>query len=84
MEKLVPDWEGGHESALCERRGGDLRTRIRRPELVGVRLRTVEDLFAYLDAEDVDLRIDGAEVQVRRPRARSRPPACLPSLDTDS
>jgi hypothetical protein len=37
-----------------------------RPEL---RIRTLEDLFAYADAEGVQLRIDGTEVQVRRPRA---------------
>ena len=34
-----------------------------------MRLRTLEDLFAYAGAEGVDLRIDGTEVQVRRPRA---------------
>ncbi len=39
------------------------------PDRPGVRLRTLEDLFAYADAEGVDLRIDGTEVQVRRPRA---------------
>ncbi|MEU4930722.1 transposase family protein [Streptomyces yokosukanensis] len=39
------------------------------PDRLGVRLRTLEDLFAYADAEGVDLRIDGTEVQVRRPRA---------------
>ncbi|GGN55760.1 transposase [Streptomyces kronopolitis] len=39
------------------------------PERPGVRLRTLEDLFAYADAEGVDLRIDGTEVQVRRPKA---------------
>ncbi|MDQ0681135.1 hypothetical protein QFZ56_000098 [Streptomyces achromogenes] len=38
------------------------------PDRPGVRLRTLEDLFAYADAEGVDLRIDGTEVQVRRPR----------------
>ncbi|MFF9569866.1 transposase family protein [Streptomyces sp. NPDC014685] len=42
------------------------------PDRPGVRLRTLEDLFAYADAEGVELRIDGTEVQVRRPRA-SRP-----------
>ncbi|WP_210539319.1 hypothetical protein [Streptomyces scabiei] len=31
-----------------------------------MRLRTLEDLFAYVDSEGVDLRIDGTEVQVRR------------------
>ncbi|MCX5317208.1 transposase [Streptomyces sp. NBC_00154] len=39
------------------------------PDRPGVRLRTLEDLFAYAGAEGVDLRIDGTEVQVRRPRA---------------
>lgn len=37
-----------------------------RPEL---RLRTLADVFAYAAAEGVELRIDGTEVQVRRPRA---------------
>ncbi|MEV0375638.1 transposase family protein [Streptomyces sp. NPDC050636] len=39
------------------------------PDRPGLRLRTLEDLFAYADVEDVQLRIDGTEVQVRRPRA---------------
>ncbi len=39
------------------------------PERPGVRLRTLEDVFAYAEAEGVSLRIDGTEVQVRRPRA---------------
>ncbi|MGW7825159.1 transposase family protein [Streptomyces puniciscabiei] len=39
------------------------------PGGTGVRLRAVEDVFAYAAAEGVDLRIDGTEVQVRRPRA---------------
>jgi DDE superfamily endonuclease/Helix-turn-helix of DDE superfamily endonuclease len=34
-----------------------------------VRLRTLEDVFAYAAAEGVELRIDGTEVQVRRPGA---------------
>lgn len=36
-----------------------------RPEL---RLRTLADVFAYAAAEGVELRIDGTEVQVRRPK----------------
>jgi hypothetical protein len=36
------------------------------PEL---RLRTLADVFAYTAAEGVRLRVDGTEVQVRRPRA---------------
>jgi DDE superfamily endonuclease/Helix-turn-helix of DDE superfamily endonuclease len=35
----------------------------------GVRLRTLADVFAYAAARGVTLRIDGTEVQVRRPRA---------------
>ncbi|MEV6804650.1 transposase family protein [Streptomyces sp. NPDC051132] len=39
------------------------------PDRPDIRLRTLEDLFAYADAEGVELRIDGTEVQVRRPKA---------------
>ena len=35
----------------------------------GVRLRTLADVFAYAAARGVKLRLDGTEVQVRRPRA---------------
>jgi len=35
----------------------------------GLRLRTLADVFAYAAAQGVQLRIDGTEVQVRRPRA---------------
>jgi DDE superfamily endonuclease/Helix-turn-helix of DDE superfamily endonuclease len=35
----------------------------------GIRLRTLADVFAYAQAEGVELRLDGTEVQVRRPRA---------------
>jgi hypothetical protein len=35
----------------------------------GVRLRTLADLFAYAAARGVTVRLDGTEVQVRRPRA---------------
>jgi hypothetical protein len=34
-----------------------------------VRLRTLADVFAYAAAEGVELRLDGTEVRVRRPRA---------------
>ncbi len=37
-----------------------------KPEL---RLRTLADVFGYAAAEGVELRIDGTEVQVRRPKA---------------
>ena len=39
------------------------------PGKPGLRLRTLADVFAYAAAEGVKLRIDGTEVQVRRPRA---------------
>ena len=38
----------------------------------GLRLRTLADVFSYAAAEAITLRIDGTEVQVRRPSA-SRP-----------
>ena len=39
------------------------------PGQPGVRLRTLADVFAYAAARGVTLRLDGTEVQVRRPRA---------------
>ncbi|WP_326608247.1 transposase family protein [Streptomyces sp. NBC_01800] len=39
------------------------------PQRPGARLHTLADVFAYAEAEGVDLRVDGTEVQVRRPRA---------------
>ncbi|WP_454343825.1 transposase family protein [Streptomyces canus] len=39
------------------------------PDRPEVRLRTSEDVFAYAEAEQVTLRIDGMETQVRRPKA---------------
>ncbi|MEU6709829.1 transposase family protein [Streptomyces wuyuanensis] len=39
------------------------------PDRSGLRLRTLEDVFAYAEAEGIELRIDGAETQVRRPQA---------------
>lgn len=39
------------------------------PDRPGVRLRTLADVFAYAQAEGITLRIDGTEVQVRRPKA---------------
>ncbi|MET9960066.1 hypothetical protein ABZ128_13590 [Streptomyces sp. NPDC006326] len=38
------------------------------PDRPGVRLRTLADVFAYAEAEAVELRLDGAETQVRRPQ----------------
>jgi hypothetical protein len=39
------------------------------PHRTDLRLRTLADVFAYAAAHGVQLRIDGTEVQVRRPRA---------------
>jgi hypothetical protein len=39
------------------------------PGQPGVRLRTLADVVAYAACEGVELRIDGTETQVRRPRA---------------
>ncbi|ANZ13492.1 Helix-turn-helix of DDE superfamily endonuclease [Streptomyces noursei ATCC 11455] len=44
------------------------------PGMPGLRLGTLADVFAYAAAAGVELRIDGTEVQVRRPRA-GRPDA---------
>ncbi|NYE50228.1 hypothetical protein HDA32_005348 [Spinactinospora alkalitolerans] len=40
------------------------------PEAPGVRLHTLADVFAYAAAHGGHLRVDGTEVQVRRPRAK--------------
>jgi hypothetical protein len=39
------------------------------PGMPGVRLRTLADVFAYAAAAGIELRLDGTETQVRRPRA---------------
>ena len=39
------------------------------PAEPGIRLRTLADVFAYAAARGVTIRLDGTEVQVRRPRA---------------
>ncbi|MFE6808851.1 transposase family protein [Streptomyces sp. NPDC057681] len=39
------------------------------PGCLDLRLRTLEDVFAYAAAEGVELRLDGTEVRVRRPGA---------------
>ncbi|MGW6399515.1 transposase family protein [Streptomyces sp. NPDC055134] len=45
------------------------------PDRPGLRLRTLADVFAHAEAEDVTLRLDGTETQVRRPKAH-RPGRC--------
>ena len=49
------------------------------PGKPGLRLRTLADVFAYAASEGVKLRIDGTEVQVRRPKA-SRPGRRAPAV----
>ncbi|WP_438307037.1 transposase family protein (plasmid) [Streptomyces sp. HUAS TT11] len=39
------------------------------PDRPGLRLKMLGDVFAYAEAEGVELRLDGAETQVRRPQA---------------
>ena len=40
------------------------------PDRPGIRVETLADVFAYAEAEGITLRIDGTEVQVRRPKAK--------------
>ncbi|MEU4013423.1 transposase family protein [Streptomyces pseudogriseolus] len=42
------------------------------PDRPGLRLRTLADVFAYAQAEGVELRLDATEIQVRRPPAGRR------------
>ena len=64
---------GVHRSTIT-RAAGEIRPLLAQrgfavPGRPGLRLRTLADVFAYAAAEGVKLRIDGTEVQVRRPRA---------------
>ncbi len=64
---------GVHRSTIT-RAVGEVRPLLARrgfavPGQPGLRLRTLADVFAYAASEGVKLRIDGTEVQVRRPPA---------------
>ena len=64
---------GVHRSTIT-RAAGEIRPLLAQrgfavPGQPGLRLRTLADVFAYAAARGVTLRIDGTEVQVRRPRA---------------
>jgi hypothetical protein len=64
---------GVHRSTIT-RAAGEIRPLLARrgfavPGQPGLRLKTLADVFAYAAAEGVKLRIDGTEVQVRRPPA---------------
>nr|WP_237492835.1 transposase family protein [Streptomyces sp. YIM 132580] len=43
------------------------------PDRPGLRLRTLTDVFAYAQSEDVGLRLDATEIQVGRPQAAGQP-----------
>jgi hypothetical protein len=64
---------GVHRSTIT-RAVGEIRPLLAQrgfavPGNSGLRLATLADVFAYAAAEGVKLRIDGTEVQVRRPKA---------------
>jgi hypothetical protein len=64
---------GVHRSTIT-RAVGEIRPLLAQrgiavPGRPGLRLRTLADVFAYAAAEGVTLRIDGTDVQVRRPAA---------------
>jgi hypothetical protein len=64
---------GVHRSTVT-RAAGEIRPLLAQrgfavPGTPGLRLRTLADVFAYAAAEGVKLRLDGTEVQVRRPPA---------------
>ena len=64
----------GVDRSTITRAVGEVRPLLARrgfavPGKPGLRLRTLADVFAYAASEGVKLRIDGTEVQVRRPPA---------------
>ncbi|MFD0567722.1 transposase family protein [Kitasatospora saccharophila] len=64
----------GVDRSTVTRAIGEIRTLLARrgcavPDRPGVRLRTLADVFAYAQAEGVELRLDATEIQVRRPVA---------------
>jgi hypothetical protein len=71
--ELLAELYGVHRSTVS-RAVGEVRPLLAArgfavPGEPGVRLRTLADVFAYAAARGVELRLDGTEVQVRRPRA---------------
>ena len=72
-QELLAELYGVHRSTVT-RAVGEVRPLLAArgfavPGEPGVRLRTLADVFAYAAARGVELRLDGTEVQVRRPRA---------------
>ncbi|MYW45674.1 hypothetical protein GT346_20685, partial [Streptomyces sp. SID161] len=64
----------GVDRSTVTRAIGEVRTLLAErgcavPDRPGLRLRTLTDVFAYAQAEGVELRLDATEIQVRRPPA---------------
>ncbi|MFJ8803008.1 transposase family protein [Streptomyces sp. NPDC102487] len=64
----------GVDRSTITRAIGEIRTLLAErgcavPGRPGLRLRTLPDVFAYAQAEGIDLRLDATEIQVRRPPA---------------
>ncbi|MFE6127531.1 transposase family protein [Streptomyces sp. NPDC056437] len=64
----------GVDRSTITRAIGEIRTLLAErgcavPDRPGLRLRTLPDVFAYAQAEGVELRLDATEIQVRRPPA---------------
>lgn len=64
----------GVDRSTVTRAIGEIRTLLAErgcavPDRPGLRLRTLADVFAYAQAEGVELRLDATEIQVRRPVA---------------
>ncbi|MFE5896114.1 transposase family protein [Streptomyces sp. NPDC056488] len=63
VDRSTVTWAVGEIRGLLAERGCAV------PDRPGIRLRTLADVFAYAQAEGVELRLDATEVQVRRPTA---------------
>lgn len=64
----------GVDRSIVTRAVGEIRQLLAErgfavPDRPGLRLRTLEGVFAYAQAEGVELRLDATDVQVRRPAA---------------
>lgn len=64
----------GVDRSTITRAIGEVRTLLAErgcavPDSPGLRLRTLPDVFAYAQAEGIELRLDATEIQVRRPPA---------------
>nr|WP_245170612.1 transposase family protein [Streptomyces bottropensis] len=64
----------GVDRSTVTRAIGEVRTLLAErgcavPDRPGLRLRTLTDVFAYAQAEGIELRLGATEIQVRRPPA---------------